>query len=225
MPIGRTLLRMADGTDQAPQFAQPAPATSSAASLFRRRSKVAFVWISANFDRDRTIFGAVKINARIERRDMTRRPASLWSEVVPPPPTSTIRVSRGRAMAQRKFRTNVLIRFEPDEAGWVRATVAGMPSVVAAGTSRDDALEMAIHALMQTLAVTRIGHLAFHLAALVAERRFDGTLGAMARAEFPGLALCGAEQPALPSLFLAATAGSGRTGSKRTRARLRRRAG
>jgi predicted RNase H-like HicB family nuclease len=56
-------------------------------------------------------------------------------------------------VAQRKFKTNVVICFEPDEAGWVRATLPGMPSVVAAGVSRDDALEMIIAALMQQLAV------------------------------------------------------------------------
>src|SRR5690349_2943836 len=56
-------------------------------------------------------------------------------------------------MAQRKFRTNVLVCFEPDEAGWVRASLPGLPSVVTAGTSREDALEMVIDALMQLLAV------------------------------------------------------------------------
>jgi len=56
-------------------------------------------------------------------------------------------------MAQRKFRTNILVSYEPDEAGWIRATLPGMPSVVTAGMSREDALEMAIHALMQLLAV------------------------------------------------------------------------
>ena len=55
-------------------------------------------------------------------------------------------------MAQRKFKTNVVICFEPDEAGWVRATLPGVPSVVAAGVSRDDALEMVVGALMQQLA-------------------------------------------------------------------------
>jgi hypothetical protein len=56
-------------------------------------------------------------------------------------------------MPQRKFRTNVVVRYEPDEAGWVRATVLGMPSVTTAGVSRDDAREMVIDALMQLLAV------------------------------------------------------------------------
>src|SRR4051812_21638247 len=35
----------------------------------------------------------------------------------------------------------------------VRATLPGMPSVVTAGVSREDALEMAVDALMQLLAV------------------------------------------------------------------------
>jgi predicted RNase H-like HicB family nuclease len=56
-------------------------------------------------------------------------------------------------MAQRKFRTNIVVRLEPDEAGWVRAAVPGMPSVVTAGVSREDAVEMAVDALMQVLAV------------------------------------------------------------------------
>jgi predicted RNase H-like HicB family nuclease len=56
-------------------------------------------------------------------------------------------------MSQRKFRTNVVVRYEPDECGWVRATLPGMPSIVTAGVSRDDAREMAIDALMQLLAV------------------------------------------------------------------------
>lgn len=55
-------------------------------------------------------------------------------------------------MSQRKFRTNVVVCYEPDEAGWVRATLPGMPSVVAAGVSREDARDMAIDALMQMLA-------------------------------------------------------------------------
>ncbi|MDA0168376.1 hypothetical protein OJ998_04695 [Solirubrobacter taibaiensis] len=56
-------------------------------------------------------------------------------------------------MAQRKFRTNVLVCLEPDEAGWVRASLPGMPAVITAGTSREDALEMVVDALMQLLAV------------------------------------------------------------------------
>jgi predicted RNase H-like HicB family nuclease len=56
-------------------------------------------------------------------------------------------------MAQRKFRTNIVVSFEPDEAGWVRAWLPGMPEVVTAGVSRDDAREMVIDALMQVLAV------------------------------------------------------------------------
>lgn len=56
-------------------------------------------------------------------------------------------------MAQRKFRTNIVVSYEPDDAGWVRVTVPGMPSVATAGVSREDALEMAIDALMQLLAV------------------------------------------------------------------------
>ena len=56
-------------------------------------------------------------------------------------------------MAQRKFRTNVVVSYEPDEAGWIRATLPGMPEVTTAGVSRDDAREMVIDALMQLLAV------------------------------------------------------------------------
>ena len=56
-------------------------------------------------------------------------------------------------MAQRRFRTNIVVSYEPDEAGWVRVTLPGMPSVATAGVSREDALEMAIDALMQLLAV------------------------------------------------------------------------
>jgi predicted RNase H-like HicB family nuclease len=55
-------------------------------------------------------------------------------------------------MSQRKFRTNVVVCYEPDEAGWISATLPGMPSVVTAGVSREDAREMAIDALMQLLA-------------------------------------------------------------------------
>jgi len=39
----------------------------------------------------------------------------------------------GGAMAQRKFRTNIVVSLEPDEGGWVRATLPGMPSVVTGG--------------------------------------------------------------------------------------------
>jgi predicted RNase H-like HicB family nuclease len=56
-------------------------------------------------------------------------------------------------LPQRKFRTNVVVCYEPDEASWIRATLPGIPSVVTAGTSRDDAREMAIDALMQVLGV------------------------------------------------------------------------
>ena len=56
-------------------------------------------------------------------------------------------------MAQRRFRTNVVVSYEPDEAGWIKPTVPAMPSVVSAGTSREDAREMVIDALMQLLAV------------------------------------------------------------------------
>ena len=58
-------------------------------------------------------------------------------------------------MAQRRFRTNVVVSYEPDEAGWIKPTVPAMPSVVSAGTSREDAREMVIDALMQLLAVER----------------------------------------------------------------------
>jgi predicted RNase H-like HicB family nuclease len=56
-------------------------------------------------------------------------------------------------MAQRRFRTNIVVCFEADDAGWVRASLPGMPDVVTAGVSREDAREMAIDALMQLLAV------------------------------------------------------------------------
>jgi predicted RNase H-like HicB family nuclease len=46
-----------------------------------------------------------------------------------------------------------VVSYEPDEAGWVRVKLPGMPSVATAGVSREDALEMAIDALMQYLAV------------------------------------------------------------------------
>jgi predicted RNase H-like HicB family nuclease len=55
-------------------------------------------------------------------------------------------------MAQRRFRTNVVVSYEPDEDGWIRATLPGMTGVVTAGVSRDDAREMAVDALMQLLA-------------------------------------------------------------------------
>jgi predicted RNase H-like HicB family nuclease len=55
-------------------------------------------------------------------------------------------------MVQRRFRTNVVVSYEPDEDGWTRATLPGMPEIVTAGVSRDDARETAIDALMQLLA-------------------------------------------------------------------------
>jgi predicted RNase H-like HicB family nuclease len=56
-------------------------------------------------------------------------------------------------MAQRRFRTNVVVSYEPDEAGWIRATLPALPSVTTAGVSREDAREMVVDALMQLLAV------------------------------------------------------------------------
>ena len=56
-------------------------------------------------------------------------------------------------MAQRKFRTNIVVSYEPDESGWVRASLPAMPEVVTAGVSREDAREMVVDALMQLLAV------------------------------------------------------------------------
>jgi predicted RNase H-like HicB family nuclease len=56
-------------------------------------------------------------------------------------------------MAQRRFRTNVVVSYEPDEGGWVKATLPAMPAVVTAGISREDAREMIVDALMQVLAV------------------------------------------------------------------------
>jgi predicted RNase H-like HicB family nuclease len=56
-------------------------------------------------------------------------------------------------MAQRRFRTNVVVSYEPDEDGWIRATLPAMPSVTTAGVSREDAREMVVDALMQLLAV------------------------------------------------------------------------
>jgi predicted RNase H-like HicB family nuclease len=55
-------------------------------------------------------------------------------------------------MAQRKFRTNIVVSYEPDESGWTRASLPAMPEVVTAGVSREDAREMVIDALMQLLA-------------------------------------------------------------------------
>ena len=55
-------------------------------------------------------------------------------------------------MAQRRFRTNVVVSYEPDEGGWMRATLPGVPSVISAGTSRQDARDMVIDTLMQLLA-------------------------------------------------------------------------
>src|SRR5262245_48918696 len=83
----------------------------------------------------------------------------LQIEVVTRGPTSVVGASprypwshRRRAMSQRKFRTNIVVCYEPDEGGWIKATLPGMPSIVTAGVSRDDAREMAIDALMQLLA-------------------------------------------------------------------------
>jgi predicted RNase H-like HicB family nuclease len=55
-------------------------------------------------------------------------------------------------MAQRRFRTNVVVSYEPDDDGWTKASLPAMPSVTTAGVSRDDAREMVIDALMQLLA-------------------------------------------------------------------------
>ena len=52
-------------------------------------------------------------------------------------------------MAQRRFRTNVVVSYQLDEDGWTRAMLPGMVTV---GVSRDDAREMVIDALMQLLA-------------------------------------------------------------------------
>ena len=56
-------------------------------------------------------------------------------------------------MAQRKFRTNIVVSYEPDESGWIRASLPAMPEVITAGMSREDAREMVIDALMQLLSV------------------------------------------------------------------------
>jgi predicted RNase H-like HicB family nuclease len=56
-------------------------------------------------------------------------------------------------MAQRKFRTNIVVSYEPDESGWIRASLPAMPEVATAGVSREDAREMVVDALMQLLAV------------------------------------------------------------------------
>jgi predicted RNase H-like HicB family nuclease len=55
-------------------------------------------------------------------------------------------------MAQRRFRTNVVVSYQPDDYGWTRAMLPGMPGVVTAGVSREDAREMVIDSLMQLLA-------------------------------------------------------------------------
>ena len=54
-------------------------------------------------------------------------------------------------MPQRKLKTNIVVCLRPDEAGWFRATIPGVPSVVTAGMSREDACVMAVDALMQVL--------------------------------------------------------------------------
>src|SRR3954451_2498624 len=91
-----------------------------------------------------------------DRRPAVRRAAggnAPGGQVLSLTPLSAIRTQTGGgAMSQRKFRTNVLVCYEPDEAAWVKATLPGMPSVVTAGVSREDAREMAIDALMQLLA-------------------------------------------------------------------------
>jgi predicted RNase H-like HicB family nuclease len=56
-------------------------------------------------------------------------------------------------LAQRKFRTNIVVSYKPDESGWIRASLPAMPEVVTAGVSREDAREMVVDALMQLLAV------------------------------------------------------------------------
>jgi hypothetical protein len=52
---------------------------------------------------------------------------------------------------QRKFKTNIVVCLRPEEAGWFRATILGVPAVVTAGMSREDACEMAVVALVQVL--------------------------------------------------------------------------
>jgi predicted RNase H-like HicB family nuclease len=56
-------------------------------------------------------------------------------------------------MAQRKFRMNIVLSYEPDESGWIRASLPAMPEVVTAGVSREDAREMVIDTLMQLLSI------------------------------------------------------------------------
>jgi len=52
-------------------------------------------------------------------------------------------------MAQRKFRTNIVVSYEPDESGWIRASLPAMPEVATAGLSREDAREMVVDAAIQ----------------------------------------------------------------------------
>ena len=37
-------------------------------------------------------------------------------------------------MAQRHFRTNVVVSYKPDEDGWTRGSLPAMPSVTTAGS-------------------------------------------------------------------------------------------
>ncbi|WP_028065612.1 type II toxin-antitoxin system HicB family antitoxin [Solirubrobacter soli] len=56
-------------------------------------------------------------------------------------------------MARKLFGTEVTITFEPAENGWTTARIPAVPSVITAGASRDEARELALDALMETLAI------------------------------------------------------------------------
>jgi predicted RNase H-like HicB family nuclease len=56
-------------------------------------------------------------------------------------------------VARKLFWTDVTITFEPAENGWTTARIPAVPSVITAGASRDEARELALDALMETLAI------------------------------------------------------------------------
>jgi predicted RNase H-like HicB family nuclease len=60
---------------------------------------------------------------------------------------------KGAGVSRKLFGTDVTVSFEPAENGWTTARIPAVPSVITAGATRDEARELAIDALMETLAV------------------------------------------------------------------------
>jgi hypothetical protein len=60
---------------------------------------------------------------------------------------------KGAGVGPQLFGTHVTISFESVDGGWTQARIRAVPSAVTAAATRDDAREMAIDALMESLAI------------------------------------------------------------------------